>query len=237
MTRLQRSLEQAINEILREPDRIDNPVRRFLYDREVDKMLKQSTPPGYDVLKDIIAEVGSLRSEVNNHLAEVREVMKLMTSRDSLASVRSGQKFTLEFFEGVWTSVPVGSTYYARIVDGELFMPYCYGGDTDLTGHYYNLRVVGETLIGRFEWFDGSGISGYALNKVVSTDMLKGAWWYAEDIPEQILREALQDVSKITMTLPRKNEISFYRGPPGKKFPKWAEEYFRDRLYERTRHQ
>jgi hypothetical protein len=232
MNRLKRSLEQAISEILREPEKIDNPVRRFLYNREVDKLIKQATPPGYDVFKDIIAEVGSLRNEVTDHLNEVRQVMKLMTSKESVTSdIGIAQKVTLEFFEGCWTSDAVGSTYYARVIDGELFMPYCYGGDSDLTGHFYNLRVVGETLVGRFEWFD-SLITGYALNKVVSPSLLAGAWWYAEDIPKEALKDALIDVSRINMSLPRKNEITFHRSTP-KQFPEWAEDYFREGLYKR----
>jgi hypothetical protein len=235
MLRLKSSLDQAIYEILREPDKIDNPVRRFLYNREVDKLIKQTAPPGYDVVKDIIAEVGFLRHEVSNHLSEVRQVMKLITSKEPLPQVGSSERLTLEFFEGAWISEPEGSTYYARVVDGELFMPYCYGGDASLTGHYYNLRVVGETLVGRFEWLKGSSISGYAMNKVVSDDLLTGAWWYAQDLPKEVLREALHDVSKITMTLPRKNEISFHRSPNPNRFPKWAEDYFRNGLYKRDR--
>ena len=39
------SLKNAINEILKEPEKIDNPVRRFLYNQEVDKLLKQNVPP------------------------------------------------------------------------------------------------------------------------------------------------------------------------------------------------
>jgi len=78
-------------------------------------------------------------------------------------------------------------------------------------------------------WFDGSRISGYALNKVVSEDFVPGAWWYAEDVPTEIFN----DVSRINMTLPRKNEITFHRSPEEKKFPNWAEDYFREGLYKR----
>jgi hypothetical protein len=229
MVRLKRFLEQAISEILREPKRIDNPVRRFLYDREVEKLIKETIPPGYDALKDIIAEVGSLRREVKAHLAEVRDVMKLITSKDATSSLTPAQKFTLHFFEGAWTSVPTGSMYYARVVDDELYMPYCYGADKELTGHYFNLRVIDDTLVGRFQWLNGSGISGYALNKVKSHDLLSGAWWYAEDVPDEILG----DVSKIHLRLPRKNTITFHR-LPNREFPDWAEEYFQLGLYKRT---
>ena len=39
MLKLQDSLKQAIKEILEQPKKIDNPVRKFLYDQEVEKLI------------------------------------------------------------------------------------------------------------------------------------------------------------------------------------------------------
>lgn len=230
MLQLRNSLEQAIYEVLKEPDKIDNPVRRFLYNREVDKLIKQPTPPGYDVFKDIIAEMASLKAEVSNHVNEVRHVMKLITSTEKIsAETAISHSLDLKFFEGVWRNKSTGSTYYGRVVDGELFMPYCYHGDSYLTGHYYNLRVIGETLVGRFEWLDESEVSGYALQKVESENKLVGGWWYAQDVP----KEMLNDVSRIDMSIPMMKKSILERGAPIKRFPRWAEEYFRKGLYRR----
>jgi hypothetical protein len=228
MLRLRASLEQAIGEILREPDKIDNPVRRFLYNQEVDKLIKQPIPPGYDVFKSIISEMASLKKEVSNHVNEVRHIMKLITSTER-ASVKSdaSKNLDLEFFEGVWKNRASGSTYYARVVDGELFMPYCYHDDVELTGHYYNLRVIGKTLFGRFEWLDGSKISGYAFQRVESPNRLVGGWWYAEDVPEEVLT----DVSRMNSSIPGMTKSILQR--ENKRFPAWAEEYFRKGLYKR----
>jgi hypothetical protein len=230
MLNLRNSLEQAINAILKEPDKIDNPVRRFLYNREVDKLIKQSTPPGYDVFKDIISEMASLKTEVNIHMNEVRNVMKLITSAEKVgAKGGASGGLELKFFEGMWRNKATGSTYYARVVNGELFMPYCYHGNTHLKGHYYNLRVIGETLVGRFEWLYGSRISGYALQKVESKNKLVGGWWYSQDVPDEVLN----DLSRIDISVPGMNESILERDARIKRFPQWAEEYFRRGLYNR----
>jgi hypothetical protein len=87
MLDLKGSLEDAINEILQSPEKMDNPVRRFLYNREVDKLITQPIPPGYDVFKNVISEMTSLKEEVKNHFSEVRNIMNLITSpKDSPAT-------------------------------------------------------------------------------------------------------------------------------------------------------
>jgi hypothetical protein len=228
MLKLKNSLEQAFREILKEPDRIDNPVRRFLYNQEVDKLLKQPTPPGYDVFKNIISEMASLKKEVSSHVNEVRHVMKLITSTERVnIGTSKSESVNLKFFEGIWKNKVTGSTHCARIVDGELFMPYCYRGDTELTGHYYNLRLIGDTLLGRFEWLDESGVSGYTFQKVESKNRLQGGWWYSEDVPWEVLN----DISRINASIPGMTESILERNPRVKRFPSWAEEYFRKGLY------
>lgn len=230
MLRLRDSLKQAIHELLEQPGVIDNPVRRFLYNREVEKLVKQSAPPGYDVFKDILAEMASLKAEVTTHVNDVRHVMELITTTDKpRAEVGAHESLNLKFFEGVWRNPTTNSTYYARVVDGRLFMPYCYRGDTHLTGHYYNFRLVGETLVGRFEWLDESGISGYAIQKVESSDRLVGGWWYAQDVPP----EMINDVSRINLSMPSMRESDLERDTATKRFPRWAEAYFFKGLYKR----
>ncbi|MBC8029822.1 MAG: hypothetical protein H7Z16_06905 [Pyrinomonadaceae bacterium] len=228
MVKLKKSLEQAIGEILNEPDKIDNPVRRFLYEQEVDKLIKQPTPPGYDVFKSIISEVASLRTEVTSHVNEVRHIMKLITSSErASAGIDVSKSRDLEFFEGIWEVETSGSTYCARVVDGELFMPYCYHGDKELTGHYYNLKLIGETLFGRFRWFKTEHIFGYTFLKAESEDKLVGGWWSGSDLP----REIFNDISMMNSSIPDMVETILERDSKRKRFPSWAEEYFRKGLY------
>jgi hypothetical protein len=226
--KLRNSLEQAIHEILKDPDRIDNPVRRFLYNKEVDKLIKQPTPPGYDVFKSIISEMASLKLEVSNHVNEVRHIMKLITSPERVDfRIDVSKNPNLEFLEGIWTNEETGSTYCARIVDGELFMPYSYHGDKALTGHYYNLKLIGETLFGRFKWFNSNDIFGYTFLKIESQNKLVGGWWSGLDLP----REVLNDISRMNPSIPDMVESILVRNPNTERFPSWAEEYFRRGLY------
>ena len=229
MLKLKNSLEQAIREILKDPDRIDNPVRRFLYNKEVDKLIKQPTPPGYDVFKSIISEMASLKMEVSNHMNEVRHIMKLVTSHEgAVAGTGEAENIEWKSFEGVWKNKASGSTYYARVVEGELYMPYCYHGDTELTGHYYNFRLIGETLFGRFKWFYRPP-SGYFYMKVESKDRLVGGWWLNEDVPNEILN----DISRLNASVPWMTESRLDKESGQRKFPSWAEEYFRQGLYKK----
>jgi len=227
MLKLKNSLEQAIREILKDLDRIDNPVRRFLYNKEVDKLIKQPTPPGYDVFKNIISEMASLKMEVSNHMNEVRHIMKLITSTEgSIAGTNEPENLELKFFEGIWKNRETGSTYCARVVGGELYMPYCYHGDTELTGHYYNFRLIGNTLFGRFRWFYRPP-SGYFYLRVESKDRLVGGWWSNEDIPNEIII----DISRLNASIPWMTESVLNKESKNRQFPSWAEEYFRQGLY------
>jgi hypothetical protein len=227
MLRLKDSLEQAITEILKDPNRIDNPVRRFLYDKEVDKIIKQPSPPGYDVLKNIISEMNSLKMDVSNQITEVMGVLKLITSTEETSEgIIQSDNLGLEFFEGIWKNKKNGSTYCARIVNGELYMPYCYEDDTHLTGHYYNLRLIGETLFGRYKWFD-SFVEGYFYLKAESNNKLIGGWWSSYGLPTEIVH----DISRLNASVPKMVETSLDREPKERQFPLWAEEYFAWGLY------
>lgn len=224
MLELRTSLEQAISELLSKPGQIDNPVRRFLYNREVEKLIKQPTPPGYDVFKNVISEMQSLKREFRNHVNEVRHIMKLVTSTDrNIETVENQHSLDLTFFEGAWEDKPSGSNFYARIVNGELRFAYCYGGNSRLSSHFYNCRVIGDTLFARFKWFHSS-ISGYTFLKVESENKLVGGWWYSEDIPV----EALNDISNINASIPDMNKSILERKTDVEEFPIWAERYFMD---------
>lgn len=41
------------------------------------------------------------------------------------------------------------------------------------TGEYHDFSLIGDSLLGRFNWFDGS-FAGYTSLKIVSQDTLEG---------------------------------------------------------------
>lgn len=223
MVELRNSLEQAIKEILSKPDQIDNPVRRFLYNREVDKFVRQATPPGYDVFKEVISEMESLKKEFRHHVDEVRHIMKLVTSDEqSLAPIKNQQSIDVSLFEGAWEDTPTHSMFYVRIVNNELLVAYCYAGDSELTARFYNCKVIDDTLFARFEWFEAL-ISGYVFLKVISKNKLSGGWWYRQDVPIK-LRD---DISSFDDSIPGMNRSILVRRNNISRFPVWAENYFK----------
>jgi len=224
MVNLQRSLKSAIIEILKEPDKIDNPVRRYLYNREVDKLIKQPSPPGYDVVKSILTEMSSLRKAFNEQVVEIRNIINQITigKEDSLDKVNKDE-YNLKLLEGLWRSETSGSLLFAKVINNELLMPYLYAGLIDCPAHYYNCKVIGNTLFARFEWFSGD-ISGYTVLKIESEDELVGGWWYSHDVPAEIK----SNVTLISETIPRMVPIRWKRIKEKRSEPKWVRGYFKE---------
>lgn len=224
MLALKSSLEKAINEILKEPDKIDNPVRRFLYNREVERIAEQPMPSyESETVRTLLSEMTSLRAELNQQTDEVRQIVKIITAPKSDQVLFQGEKnASLILFQGTWRNEDTESTYYARVVNDRLFVPYSYGGQCFwLTGHYYNCKAVGETLFARFEWFK-SDISGYVYLNLESPDKLVGGWWYKDDLP----RHVLADFSRINPRIPKMNSYVLAKVGDHSRFPDWVETYF-----------
>jgi formylglycine-generating enzyme required for sulfatase activity len=96
----------------------------------------------------------------------------------------------LASLEGHWVDTESGTHAYAKLINGELVAPYCYGGNHNLTGVYYGLRNTGEYWFGRFKWLGGG--SGFSFLKRESVDLLNGAWWSAEgnNVPDAPPKES-----------------------------------------------
>lgn len=230
MVNLKRSLASAITEILGEPDKIDNPVRRHLYDREVDKLIKQPAPPGYDVVKNILNEMSSLRKAFNEQASDIRGIINQITIEKDSDLDESKSKYDLKFFEGVWLNSSSGSNYFAKVINNELLIAYLYHNVPDNPAHYYKCKLIGDTLFARFEWFSRD-ISGYLFLKVESEDSLVGGWWYGEDIPHEVRN----NIKLINETIPFMEPMSWRRIKEKKTEPKWVREYFQEKRNGRTK--
>jgi len=223
MVNLQKSLKSAILEILKEPDKIDNPIRRYLYNREVDKLIKQPSPPGYDVVKNILTEMSSLKKAFKEQAVEIKSIINQITTGkgDNLEKTNEGEHI-FEFFEGIWCDESDGTILYAKIINDELLMPYLYTNDPHCSAHYYNCKLIGNTLFARFEWFS-ENISGYTVLKIESEDELVGGWWYSRDVPEEIRR----NISLMSETIPGMVPVRWKRIKEKRSEPKWIREYFK----------
>ena len=128
----------------------------------------------------------------------------------------------LHWLEGLWTNEQrPESLYCARVVDGDLLVPYSHHSRDQLDSHFHELGRFGDTIVGRFSWFN-QPIGGYLSLEVVSHDRLVGQWWYGEDFPGGL--EPNPSVLKSASTTGW--SISLKRIKPPTTLPPWVEDYF-----------
>jgi hypothetical protein len=223
MLKLKDSLEQAVRTIVTSESRIDNPVRQYLYTREIERISAPAAPPGYDAVRDILAEMANLKRDFRKQADDIRQLMEHLTTpveTDDRVETND-QEHGLSFFEGVWEDQLDGSTFYGRIVNGELLIAYCYTDNTWLTGKMYSAHLVGKTLFMKYRWFDYP-IAGYIFMRVVDENTLTGGWWYDRDVPTGVER----DFSSIDESIPGMEKSEWVRVQPSRAFPAWAEQFF-----------
>jgi hypothetical protein len=224
MLMLQDSLKQAVLEIIENFSSIDNPVRRYIYQKEVEKSLQKSSSPDSDLVKNIISEMSILRREFANQSNEVRKIMNLITSAPNNESANVESKINLQSLEGIWIDEESASRFYIRLVDGELSIPYSYGDFQVLTGHVNSYKIIDKSLFGRFEWFKSS-VTGYIFIKFEGMDEAQGGWWYKEDVPEDLIK----NLSNVHDGLPKMNKLLLKRISSATRFPWYIEEYFKSK--------
>jgi hypothetical protein len=124
-------------------------------------------------------------------------------------------------FEGMWLATkPAGAVACAKIIGGKLLIPYSFGGDGKLTGHYYDCQATETTLFCRFEHFD-SAAAGVLILVVAPNETLKGGRWMKEHISEAVQK----DIFCLSESLPGIQPTVWVR-ILGKETPLWAEKYF-----------
>ena len=124
-------------------------------------------------------------------------------------------------FAGMWLAThPSGAVACAKVINGELLIPCAFGGEGKLTGHYYNCRVIGETLFSRFEQSD-SASNGFRLRNVAPNETLKGGRWMGQQVTEAIR----QDISGLSGSLPGMQHPVWGR-ILSQEPPDWAKKYF-----------
>lgn len=116
-------------------------------------------------------------------LAEMAQLKEMVSEavhawKSEATDPKQGQSETLQI-AGNWINKQSGSHLYSRFVQGELITPYCYGGNTELTGVYYDWRRIGDYWFARYKWL-GNEPSGFTFLRQQNTDVLTGAWWDAD---------------------------------------------------------
>lgn len=183
MLKFKTDLERTINSILKSPNDIDNPVRRYLLDKEVTKIMSNNNPPGYDFIKDLLSEFKTLKLELNNQSNSIKNLIDNITSVDKKESIKT-HAFDLNLIEGIWHNNESDSLVYVKIINGQIYMPYSYGNRKELTAHYYNCKLIGKTIYARFKWFRSEDIRGYAIYEIINDNRIEGGWLMEDDIPD-----------------------------------------------------
>jgi hypothetical protein len=57
--------------------------------------------------------------------------------------------------EGAWIDLANGTHCYAKVINDELVVPYCYGGNEELTSVFCDWKQTGEYWFARYRWFRG----------------------------------------------------------------------------------
>ena len=228
LVELRSRLQATLNSVLSEAIHNDNPVRRYLYQTRTEQLLATGDAATKEILSQLRQDLDKARQDFTEQLTEVRALAEAAT-RYPDRSVKLDVGY-LTRFEGAWASIEsfpwmvsdVSTHFYAKYVDGELRVAYCLSGNSQLTGHFYNLQSFGGRLIGRFRWFDGP-FEGCVVLREVARDRLEGGWWFLNEIPKHLQ----QDLSGVYETLPGMNRVVFVRLRDTHPVPPWATEYFR----------
>jgi hypothetical protein len=177
-------------------------------------------PSSDDAIKLLSSEVSSLRKDLS-------EIVRTITAKSRPAKDKKSHESPehhLEDLQGIWHSGS-GSIYCARVVDGELLIPYKYYANypgNEPTSHLYNCKLVGDTLFCLFAWFN-SPISGVMVLNIISGTCLRGGWWATEAAPPRLLNKGTDKHRQISEL---KNDLILTKKGTISDFPEWATRYF-----------
>lgn len=117
-----------------------------------------------------------LKSNDSDPVEQTIEMMLVPAAQRFPQFVRASPH-ELHNLEGVWIAEQNGSVFCARVVDGELRVPYSYRGCGWLTSELYDCIIMGNYLLARFRWLDDT-FSGTMRLRIESDEQLRGSWLY-----------------------------------------------------------
>jgi predicted nucleotide-binding protein len=135
------------------------------------------------------------RTEIDELRSQVAQMRVLLGSLSAVAREtpvykpsggrprKPGGRTDCSFLLGTWKGKPSGSTAWCFLVRGKPRFLYSYLGHGEPTGEYYDWRRIGETVVGKFRWFDVSEMRGYAWFAVHNPSELRGGWWMHDEVP------------------------------------------------------
>ncbi len=135
-----------------------------------------------------ISARGSTHTEPVAHMGLAHAMVQAMAPNpDFLKMLAAGlpRHTPCEIADGLKTSELVarwieelsGSSAYVAEVNGQLIAPYCFGGDDEVSGVYFDWRPMNGWYYAKYRWRHAP-ISGFSFLRPVSRDVMCGAWWY-----------------------------------------------------------
>lgn len=233
MLELKDNIKAFIKEIISAAEVIDNPVKKYLHEQDVLRIIKAETSLGQNTVQLLMNEFTSLRLSFTEQVAQLTRVIEGFTVTSALkveykepSSESKNINHLAEFAErytGAWISDEMLSHYYIEMIKGKLRICYCYGGNYELTSHCFDFKFSNNVLVANFHWFN-SDISGLIFFELDEINFLSGGWWSKEDIREEVtILQNLRDLRTRHMykiTLERRHSITYDN------YPKWATDYF-----------
>lgn len=128
------------------------------------------------------SEISELKEILAKQNAMLTELFTRLTSGVDQSTKDVGTD-DMNFLAGAWISTPSRSRKYCVVEQGIPRAVYCYQGNREATGEYYDHRRIGHEILGRFRWFNRD-IRGFFWLKIENPTQLSGAWWYDYDVPE-----------------------------------------------------
>ena len=123
-------------------------------------------------------EIKSLQKELQSLTDTIRQLVSLSSPLDQKGGINAQQALDKEFgaLEGVWYSKQTRSHMYIRLINNQLYAPYCYSGNNQLTGIQNGWRKIGIFLYANFQWIEKHDMRGFVLYKL-SAEKLEGRYW------------------------------------------------------------
>ena len=171
--------------------------------------------------------VARLEIQLSEATEMIRQLVSVWNSAESSGLISPAELSDLEALQGNWHDSVSDSYFYFRVINGQLYAPYCYGGNTALVGILYSWKKLKKYWFARFKWVESCDeVHGFFFLQQISSDTVEFSWWFdGPDQPDEsrIEREGIQSVPGGEYGLWKRNNTLT---------PDWANEYFAERLAE-----
>jgi hypothetical protein len=181
------------------------------YNEKLQQIISQATVNNTNK-HDLLLE--NLEAQIADLTKMVRQLVNAWSPEIGIDRVNVKSILVIKELEGAWVDSLDNTRLYIEEIGGKLSAPYCYKGNNNMTGVFFDWRIVGEYWFSRFRWLNGR-IKGFAFWQRISQDVIEGRWWVDESNQSEI-----PQIPKLGGS---KSRLERLLNPT---VPDWATEYF-----------